>query len=82
VVQYQLNLRLSRAQKKKQLAWLPILGSVFNFGVRKIELNARDGIYFKRNEFHNLLAGHSDRLEIPSHTIQGVLSCAHTASLL
>jgi hypothetical protein len=42
VVQYQLKLRLTDAQKNKQLAWLPILGSIFNFGVRKIELNARE----------------------------------------
>ena len=79
VVQYQLKLRLSGAQKRKQREWLPILGAIFNFGVRKIELNARDKIYFSANDFRNLLAGHCERLEIPSHTIQGVLACVHTS---
>jgi hypothetical protein len=64
MVQYQLKLRLSGAQKRRQLTWLPILGSVFNFGVRKIEHNATNNIYFTAYEFQNLLAGHSDRLEI------------------
>jgi putative transposase len=79
LVQYQLKLRLTGAQKKKQRAWLPILGSIFNFGIRKIELNARNKIYFSARDFQNLLAGHSEKLEIPSHTIQGVLSRAHDA---
>ncbi len=79
VVQYQLKLRLSGAQKKKQLEWLPILGSVFNFGIRKIEQNANNKIYFTANDFQNSLAGHGKKLGIPSHTLQGVLSCAHTS---
>jgi transposase len=79
MVQYQLKLRLSQAQKRKQREWLPTLGSIFNFGIRKIELNARDKIYFSANDFQNLLAGHSDKLGIPSHTIQSVLSLAHTS---
>jgi hypothetical protein len=59
MVQYQIKLRLTKAQKKKQREWLPILGSVFNFGIRKIELNARDKVYFLANDFRNLLAGHN-----------------------
>ncbi len=77
MVQYQLKVRLSGAQKKKQYEWLPTLGAIFNFGIRKIELNARNNIYFPQNTFQNLLAGHSERLGIPSHTIQGILSLAY-----
>lgn len=77
MIQYQVKLRLSGNQKKKQREWLPILGSIFNFGIRKIELNARNKIYFTSNNFQNLLAGHGEKLGIPSHTIQGVLSCAY-----
>jgi len=77
VIQYQLKLRLNRRQEKLLSSWLPILGSVWNFGLRKIELNARDKIYFSARDFHNLLAGHCERLGIPSHTIQGVLSTVH-----
>ena len=79
VIQYQLKLWLSKAQKRKQLEWLPVLGSIFNFGVRKIELNARNKVYFLGHDFQNLLAGHSERLGIPSHTIQGVLPTVHTS---
>lgn len=79
MVQYQLKLRLSGAQKKKQLQWLPILGSIFNFGLRKIELNAKDKIYFSPFEFKGLLSGHGEKLGIPSHCIQGVLSTVHTS---
>jgi transposase len=52
---------------------------VFNFAVRKIELNAKDKIYFSKNDFQNLLANHGERLEIPSHTLQGVLSTVYDA---
>jgi putative transposase len=79
VVQYQLKLRMTKAQEKTAESWLPILGSVYNFAVRKIELNAKDKIYFSKMEFQNLLAGHGQRLEIPSHTLQGVLGTVHDA---
>jgi transposase len=79
VVQSQLKLRLNRKQEAILQEWLPILGSVWNFGLRKIELNARDGIYFSSHDFQNLLAGHAPKLGIPSHTLQGVLSTVYTA---
>jgi putative transposase len=79
MVQYQLKLRLTKAQKMKRDEWLPILGSVWNFAVRKIELNAQNKIYFGAHEFQNLLAGHGERISIPSHVLQGVLSTAFTS---
>ena len=77
MIQCQIKLRLNGKQKRKQLEWLPILGSIFNFGIRKIELNAKDKVYFSKNDFQNLLTGHSKRLGIPSHAIQGTLSRAY-----
>ena len=53
--------------------WLIHLASVYNFAVRKVELNAKDGIYFSKQEFQNLLANHGEKLGISSHTLQGVL---------
>lgn len=76
-VQYQLKLRLTKAQERELNTWLYHLTAVWNWAVRKIELNAKDKIYFHLNAFHNLLAGHSVRMGIPSHTMQGVLSAAH-----
>src|SRR5271157_2140697 len=79
MIQTQLKLRMCKAQENTVESWLPILGSVFNFAVRKIELNAKDKIYFSKNDFQNLLANHGERLDIPSHTLQGVLSTVHDA---
>ena len=79
MIQTQLKLRMCKTQEKTAESWLPILGSVYNFAVRKIELNAKDKIYFSKQAFQNLLADHGQRLEIPSHTLQGVLCTVHDA---
>jgi hypothetical protein len=56
------------------------LASVWNWAVRKIELNAKDKIYFsKKKELQNLLAGHGEKLGIPSHTLQGILCTVYAA---
>ena len=57
--------------------WLPTLTSVWNWAIRKIELDAQGGIFYTPQGFQNLLAGTSKTLGIPSHTIQGMLSLAH-----
>lgn len=79
MVHYQLKLRMTKSQEMIAESWLPILGSIYNFAVRKIELNAKDKIYFSKYAFRNLLANHSERLGIPSHTIQGTLCTAFDA---
>lgn len=73
MVQYQLKLRLSKTMERTCEQWLIHLASVYNFAVRKVELNAKDGIYFSKREFQNLLANHGEKMGIPSHTLQGVL---------
>lgn len=77
MIQYQLKLLLTSKQEKTLASWLPILGGVWNFAIRKIELNAKDKIYFTKHEFQNILAGHSNKVSVPSHTIQGMLINAH-----
>ncbi len=79
MIQCQLKLRICKSQEKNAESWLPILGSVYNFAVRKIELNAKDKIYFSKQEFQNLLANHGEKVGIPSHTLQGVLCTVHDA---
>ncbi len=61
------------------IGWLNNLTGIWNFAVRKIELDAKDGVYYTTKSFHNLLANHGKKLGIPSHTIQGILSNAHFA---
>ncbi len=79
MIQCQLKLRMCKSQEENAESWLPILGSVYNFAVRKIELNAKDKIYFSKQEFQNLLANHGEKVGIPSHTLQGVLCTVHDA---
>jgi putative transposase len=79
VIQCQLKLKLTKRQERELDLWLYHLTSVWNWAVRKIELDARDGIYYSEKQFHNLLAGHSAKLGIPSHVLQGTLSTAHKA---
>lgn len=79
MISRQLKLKLNKDQAAKLNTWLWNLTAVYNFGIRKIELNAKDKIYFSGFDFHNLLAGHSIKLEIPSHTLQGILKRAHNA---
>jgi transposase len=75
----QLKLKLNKVQEKKFENWLWCLTGVFNWAIRKIELDTRDGVYYSAFNFQNLLAGHSKKLGIPSHVIQGICCQAYTA---
>ena len=75
----QLKLKLNKAQESQLNEWLWHLTGVYNWGLRKIELDARDRIYYHPMTFKGLLAGHSNKLDIPSHVLHGVLIQAHTA---
>jgi transposase len=77
MIQRQLKLRLTRKQETTLIEWLPILTSIWNWSIRKIENDAHGGIYYSSKRFQNLLAGTSRKLGIPSHTIQGMLCLAH-----
>ncbi|MGD0586870.1 MAG: transposase [Oryzomonas sp.] len=77
MIQRQLKLRLTKRQEIKLVEWLPMLTSIWNWAIRKIELDAKAGIYYTPKGFQNLLPGTSKTLGIPSHTIQGMLSLAH-----
>jgi len=68
-----LKLKLTKGQEAELSRWLVHLASIYNWGLRKIELNARDKIYFPKQKFQNLLTDHGKKLDIPSHTIQGTL---------
>lgn len=74
-----LKLKLNTKQEKEIELWFLHLTAIYNFGIRKIELNAKDKIYFSKFNFQNILSGYSDKLDIPSHTIQGTLIQAYNA---
>lgn len=79
MIQRQLKLRLTKKQEAILNEWLWSLTGVWNWAVRKIELDASHGVYYKLQQFQNLLANHSKTLGIPSHVLQGMLAQAHTA---
>lgn len=79
MIQSQIKLRLSATKEAQLNDWLWSLTAVHNFAVRKIELDAKDGIYYTSMGFQNILADHGKKIGIPSHTVQGMLAQAHTA---
>jgi len=76
MIQRQLKLKLTKAQECELERWLYHLTSVWNWAIRKIELDAKDGIYYSELSFIKLLKGHSVKLAIPAHVLQGILSTA------
>ena len=78
MVQMQVKLRLNKGQESTLVGWLWNLTAVWNWAVRKIELDAKDHIYHGIG-FLNLLASHGEKLGIPSHTLQGILSQAQNS---
>ena len=77
MIQRQLKLKLNHKQERVLHDWLWRLTGVVNWAIRKIELDAKDGIFYSALEFQNLLANHSEKLGIPSHVLQGMLKQAH-----
>jgi putative transposase len=76
MIQVQLKLRVKSKQEIILNEWLLVLTRVWNWAIRKIELDGKDGIYYSKKEFQNLLANHGKKLGIPSHTLQGMLIVA------
>lgn len=72
MIQYQLKLKLTKDQEKTLKEYLNNLTGVYNWAIRKIELDAKDKIYHDKYYFHHLLANHSKRMGIPSHTLRAI----------
>jgi len=79
MISRELKLKPTKKQIQKFEEWLNILTGVYNFGIRKIKLNADNYIYFSKFDFINLCANHSEKLGIPSHTIQAILERSYNA---
>lgn len=75
----QLKLKLNKGQEAQLDEWLWSLTGVYNWGIRKIELDSNNNIYYSPKTFKNLLANHSQKMDIPSHVLQGILIQAHMA---
>lgn len=79
MIQQQIKLRLTKKQTELLEQWLLYSMRIYNWGIRKIKRHAELKEYFSKMEFQNILAGHSQRMEMPSCIIQGLLLDAHKA---
>jgi len=79
MIQCQLKLKLTARQERQLGHWLRHLTSVWNWAVKKIENDARNGIYYSRLTFRNLLNGHGRKIDVPQDALCGTLDTAYTA---
>lgn len=56
MIQYQIKLRPNSKLEKEFGEWLWSLTGVHNWAIKKIENDAKGGIYYTPNGFQNLLA--------------------------
>jgi len=79
MIQCQIKLKLRPAQERQLNRWLFRLTGVWNWAIKKIEADASHGVYYSRYGFQQLLNGHSLRMGIPLHVLQGVADQAYDA---
>lgn len=77
MIQAQIKLKLTSAQEAALSEWLWHLTGVWNWAVRKIELDAKDRIYHSEFDLKGMLNGHSVRLGIPISVLRGMVKTAH-----
>ena len=74
-----LKLKLTKKQEAQLDQWLWHLTGLYNWAIKKIEHDAKEKIYHSPFYLQNLIAGHSGRMEIPSHIMRGTLFQAYIA---
>lgn len=79
VVQCQLKLKLTPRQERQLDHWLRHLAAVWNWATRKIGQDSKDGIYYHKIAFQNLLNGHGRKIGIPQDALAGTLDTAYRA---
>jgi transposase len=77
MIQVQLKLKLTVAQERKLEGWLFNLTGLWNWAIRKIELDANDGIYYSEYDFMGFLKNHSVRMDIPYTVLAEMARTAH-----
>lgn len=73
MIQQSLKLKLTVKQINTLNEWFLILTGVWNFSIRKIELDANNKIYHTANEFSAIVNGHGEKIGIPNHVLKSVL---------
>lgn len=76
MIQVQLKLILRPSQERRLERWLWHLTGVWNWAIRKIELDAKGGVYHTAFGFTKLLKGHYLKMGIPVVVMEGVTDAA------
>lgn len=79
MIQVQLKLKPTPRQSRQFEHWLRHLTSVWNWAVKKIENDGRDGIYYSSLGFRNLLNGHGSKIGVSQDAICGTLWTAYAS---
>lgn len=79
MIQAQLKLRLRPAQERRFDRWLWHLTGVYNWALRKIEQDAKEGIYHSFFDLRAMLNGHGSRVGIPNAVMGWTAGTAHLA---
>ena len=74
-----LKLSLTNRQESDLERWLWHLTGVYNWAIRKVELDAQDGFYRSDFDLIRLLTGHGQKVGIPAHTMAAAVRSAHSA---
>jgi transposase len=75
----ELKLKLRKKQEDQiGLMFFQCTG-LYNLIIRRIELSAKDKIYYSKYELFNQFTGHSKRTDLHSRTIQATIEQAHNA---
>ncbi|MGH2506666.1 MAG: RNA-guided endonuclease InsQ/TnpB family protein [Gammaproteobacteria bacterium] len=79
MIQRQLKLKLTKTQATSCDAWLFQCTGIYNWVIRKIELDAQGGVYWTYYGLLYQIAGHSAKCGIPARMIHGTIKRAHQA---
>src|SRR6185369_8540850 len=73
------KLKPTAGQERQLRRWLWHLTAVWNWSVRKIELDAADRVYHSKWEIKAMLNGHGRRMGIPVDVLTETAADAHRA---
>lgn len=76
MIQWRIKLKPNATQERQLKEWFNICTGIWNWAIRKIELDGKDGFWYSQTQFNNILAGHPQKLEIPNCMMQGMLTRA------
>jgi len=74
-----IKLKPTKLQDAELRRWLWSGAAIYNYGIRKIEQDAKIKLYHTPKRFKCFLDTHISKLGMPAHTAQGILAQAHLA---